>query len=1063
MPLQFQTVDVQFTKGQDTRTQNKLVTPGTWDTLINYSLSEDNTPQRRDGVRALVATGNGNGLATYSKQLLTVSKGVVSSVSLAGAASLNTSNNHRAGYVAVEKVEVMRDENTQFAMDCATSKALTCYVWVEVTGGGTVTGARVMLFDEVTGAQVLPPTVMVTSASAFCPRVVYANGVFFIFYMQGTSLFCRTILTSAPTVLNAAVALITSVNLPTTTSYDACAFGTGSTAMVSYPWGDGVTSVRTIRVGQLAGVPSIGLGPTNLITNAQLAFGNIRGIACAPYSDNTHAGTFVAGNGATAMSGMAGVVIDTTWAITAAAVQIDPATGATAGACHITACAYDPPSFGVSMFIAWDQESEWGVNSLNPLKTAVRDINLGGSLGPTSSMNSATFGAGVNLRGPQGPFIAGKAFVYDGVPYLPVFVGSTWNNLSAATANPRTANTQNTFFLYEYTGPSNEGLIPVAKALVGTFGFGSYFGSPPFVGTPCSVLSQSSRSFALLVGELSLLTLSGGVNLSLSGLVRLNLTPITTSPLARTQLGESTYFAGGDITAYDGVAVVEHGFSLFPEGIACTPGGAGTGTMTDGVHQVVAIYEWTDNAGQRHQSAPSLPVTVTVNSGGANTGSIAVQVPTLLMSQKVGIYIVCFVTTAAGLTLYRSLVGTGPVIGAVANSIAATNVTVTIQSSDAVLAGNELLYTQPLKGGTTLPNVSPGPCDFLWTAQNRLWFNKSDKPLWFGFSQEYVNNVGLQFAPDLEDSLPTESGGFVAGAALDEKVIIFGRYRIYAKYGSGPTSSGGFNNYSKPIDIQSDVGCSDPLSVLEAGPGGIIFKSSMGFHVLKRDLSVEYIGDGVAAYDAATVTSAVLMGDRKEARFTLNNGNVLVFSTLIGQWSVFKYGSLVTPTTAVDAVWWTTLGRYVWIALADGLNNDVSGILTDTIGANAETTVTTYARTAWLKLGTLEGFQRVRWLYITATSAGLGSNFSITTDYDDVYGGPNSETVTTNLDPIVFPAAAVDLRHKIVKQQKCKSIAFTFVDVQAATDQPGLAGIQALALEAGLKKGVNRLPAAQTV
>ena len=55
MALNFQTVDVKFTKGLDTKTQAKLVIPGKWQQLENCTLEDNGTPQRRDGSIALVA------------------------------------------------------------------------------------------------------------------------------------------------------------------------------------------------------------------------------------------------------------------------------------------------------------------------------------------------------------------------------------------------------------------------------------------------------------------------------------------------------------------------------------------------------------------------------------------------------------------------------------------------------------------------------------------------------------------------------------------------------------------------------------------------------------------------------------------------------------------------------------------------------------------------------------------------------------------------------------------------------------------------------------------------
>jgi len=1078
MALEFQTVPIAFTQGLDTQTQRKLVIPGKWDDLLNLTLSADNTPATRAGHSALIATANGNGLATYNQQLLTLSGGYVYSVSTA--AAIRVAAPGRAGYVDVSKEEIRRGTGMQDTPDCATGIGFTCYVWREKNASATVTGVSVMLVDEATGTQLLPATSMRTSASVFCPRVVFSADRFYIFYIDGTSLYCRIVFTATPTTVGAETALITSASLGAL-NFDAVEwFDDQPYAQVSYAWADGVTSVRTIVVGTLFAAPVISLGPTNLFTQAQLPVATLTGLAVCAYT--TSAGlsaTFATSTGAAAMCGLAGITVDNTLTIVTAATQIDNAVAATTSNVHVTACVND--NFGPGLQVFWDRESEWSTNALNPLRTVVVDTFVSGLVAPGDFASSATFGAGVTARGPQGPFIAGKAFNSNGTVFLPAFVASVYNSLSAATANPRNANTQNTFFVLEAPTSGVQTGVVVAKALYGSYGTATINGNAPAVSTPCSVVSPASGEYLQVATELTQLVLSGGINISPTGLVRLSLAPNFTHPTTRAQLGESTYLAGGQLASYDGAQVVEHGFPLFPEGIGLTAGGAGTGSMTDGVHQVVAIYEWVDNAGQRHQSAPSLPVSVTVNSGGANTGSIAVNVPTMLLSQKgTTLQVVAYCTTAAGLTFYRvTTSGTG--LGSISNSIAATTVTITITSSDANLLGNEPLYTQPNQAPTTLANVSPGAVEALAIIHNRLFYKKPDKPFWFGYSQQYINNVGLQFSTDLESAVPADSGGIVAIADLDEKVIVFCKNRPYVMYGQGPQPSGAFNNYSLPQVVESDVGCSDPLSVLKM-PMGIMFKSPKGWCMLGRDLSVKYMGEGVSRFDANTVTSAVLLSDEHECRFATTGtagsvaGTTLVYSYLVDQWSYFSQtnGDGYLP---IDAVWWPQAGggagRYVTISLASGLNQDTPGVYTDAPGASSGVSILTRCRTGWLHVAKLEGFQRVRKLYLTATTNTLPtSNLFIIVDYDDAYGAignagpsPGAYSFIVNLFTTFFASWSsgkpIDLRTKL-RRMKCKSVAFTFIEAAPASNAR-LTGFQALALEVGMKKGVNRLPAAQSV
>jgi hypothetical protein len=385
-----------------------------------------------------------------------------------------------------------------------------------------------------------------------------------------------------------------------------------------------------------------------------------------------------------------------------------------------------------------------------------------------------------------------------------------------------------------------------------------------------------------------------------------------------------------------------------------------------------------------------------------------------------------------------------------------------------------LLYTQPNQGGTTLPNLAPAPCSVLGVHQNRLWFDKADQPGQFGYSQQYVNNLGLQCNETLGGAVHSEAGAFRGFVALDEKIIILCARKPFVIYGTGPTAAGGFSSYSEPQEIPSDVGCSEARSILKM-PQGIIFKSQKGWYLLGRDLSVRYIGGGAAGYDANSVSSAVLLEDRQECRFTSITGTQLIYSYAVhsedgvGQWSTQTAHQDAGAYPIRDALWWPaggSSGYYVHITSTLGLNRDTPGAFADQPGNTGARGIVTTARTAFLRLGVLNGFQRVRWVNITMSAPTKpDSTFRVDVRFDEDYqgnfGGYNFSTV---LSTIGFTNGDVpyDLRHKL-RHQKCKSVAFIFTETPANEADVVLRGMEGLALEVGLKKSVNRLRAAQGV
>ncbi len=1057
--LDFQVVDVKFTRGLDTKTQPKLVIPAKWNQLNNLTLAADGTPRRRDGVATVVAAANGNGLATFNDQLLTINGSTVQSLSTAGATVNTVSGQY--GLVGITAKDVAfpavvtagtSANNTQDSPDCAYGAGLTCYVWLEPQ----LLSLGIQLVDEVTG-DVLQQTLMGNFAGRLCPRVVFSNDAFFVFYIQPNGgvneLRCRVIQTSAPTVLGAETVLLTSANL-VLTNFDAIGFGAiaGNTdsVTVAYVWGDGTTSVRTIRVSQAAGVPSVLSGPSNIFTNASAPFAQVTGVCVAAFNATT-AAVFMTSIAAGTMTGCAGRTIDNTGAAVSAALLIDANSGTAATPCHVTATV---SATGV-LQVFWDYQADIAATGLLNIRSGKMDSTGTLITAGAAFHGSASFRVNAaEASGPTGPWIFGKAFSVNTQVFLPVCIIQTYSALNANVA-PATSgdfiNTQNSLFILD----GATGAV-VGKALYGFMG-AVRAGTVPTVSTPSSTPSVSGGVVALLATRRTVLSIFNGVNNSATGLVRLSLLANSTVAPLKEQLGQTTYLAGGSLTGYTPGQLVEQGFPLFPEGVSVINTNAG-GAVTAGVHQVVAIYEWYDNSGRRHQSAPSLPVAVT----SVLNDHIVAIVPTLLLSQKSGVQLVLYATLAAGTSFYRAALAP--------NDTTVAKISISITSADATLAANELLYTQPDTAGTALPNIAPGPIGAFGTHQNRLFYAKADQPFQWGFSQQSIDSVGLQFSDELGGEMDATSGGIVGFASIDEKMIFLCARRPYVLFGSGPDSAGANSSYGIPQPLPSDVGCSDARSILVM-PNGVIFKSAKGWYQMGRDLVCRYIGAGVAQYDANAVSSAVLLADRQECRFASSSGTQLVYSYEIGdadgdgQWSTSTINAGASPYLVADAVWWPTGGYYASISLTQGLNKATAGVFLDSPGGNTAAAIVTTARTSFIHPGAIKAFQRVRRLFLTGTSPNAPtSTLNIAIDFDDAYGGaaPGAFNFSTVLTTITFVAGtSIDVRTKL-RRQKCDSVAFTFTDTPTVANPAGV-NFQALALEVGLKRGLSKLPAAQSI
>jgi hypothetical protein len=90
----------------------------------------------------------------------------------------------------------------------------------------------------------------------------------------------------------------------------------------------------------------------------------------------------------------------------------------------------------------------------------------------------------------------------------------------------------------------------------------------------------------------------------------------STKAVDRELIAQSLCFTGGQLFQYDGSDVVESGFNIFPSlnttfSQDTIGGGIGSyGLTPDPTVQIVGVYEWTDQNGQLHRSAPSDPLPI---------------------------------------------------------------------------------------------------------------------------------------------------------------------------------------------------------------------------------------------------------------------------------------------------------------------------------------------------------------------------------------------------------------------------------------------------------------------
>jgi hypothetical protein len=1039
--LDRQTIVMPFGQGVDTKTDPKQVVAGKLLELENGVFTTLKALRKRDGnvqldntVEGGGAITNGSGLATYGDELL-----LANGSELFSYVEGNDSWRSKGAFVSTQVGlnSVVRDGYTQSRPDAAVAdNGLRAFAWQDSSGSTTI---RYSIIDPATN-QTIVSSALLTS-TGIKPRVLCNGGTFLFYYydISSQTLKLAQLSSGSPTLTPLAVSITNSAggintldfNSP---NYDCAVVGlSGGPEYIVLCFGNstpGALGDTTVRVYsslsptvQFASQVQTG-ARSRAIAVFQVASGFVGDpafiVAYATDNDSAPYTTNIAYNGFRVVQSpspsIAGIVNDV---ITAGPFLSDDVR-------VITGCSTDLNVEGFELY--------WGGGSGPKTSRSVVDFNY---------VQSST----LNWRLGVIPF--SRVFAYNGVSYLPVVHNSTL---------------QSTYFVI--TGPGNI----VAKALPGTAGpapatYPGYTLTAPVLG---AVASIDADTFLVPCTETANLGGAGFV----SGTGVSSLTIDIDEPVhsfAHETLGNNLHFTGGFVQMYDGVNVVEHGFHLYPEDVTAT-GLTFGGSMDAGTYSYAVCYEWVDQQNNIHRSAPSTPVQVTIQvptpPAPANQGSALIIIPYLQLTDKTGdrgVQVVVYRTVANGTILYRLSSLTAPnqnVIGG------AFTFTYTDTANDSVLvsgttAARPEMYTQPIASLATgeltvVPNYPAPPAKLIQLHRNRLWVVDSTKQLQLWYSKEVTIDAPVEFNDGFVKQIDPRGGPITALATVDDKLLVFKKDHIFFIVGQGPTATDQNNDLSDAILITTDVGCIDPRSVVGT-PVGIMFQTAKGIYLIGRSLAVDYIGAPVEAYNSETVTSATLLNDKNQVRFTLGNGKTLVFDYFVSQWGVF------TGQYAFDTVIWQ--GASTMLRTNGRVLKETPGVWTD-----AGSSYALKATTSWLSFTNVQGFQRVRRAQI------LGQWYSahnlqvdVCVDFDDtvvqsVVVQPTTPSVFGGVSPYgsgTYGGTFQLYQWRIdLARQKTQAVKFTIQDLPTATAGEGMS-LSSIAFEVGAKKGLNKVPAGQ--
>ncbi len=386
--------------------------------------------------------------------------------------------------------------------------------------------------------------------------------------------------------------------------------------------------------------------------------------------------------------------------------------------------------------------------------------------------------------------------------------------------------------------------------------------------------------------------------------------------------GNSIYLTGGLLQYSDGRRIAEVGFLVRPS--LPTVATSGTGITATIGWRYVCVYEEVDSDGNWHVSglsSPSASTGVVSN----KTVTATTQPLTVTMRQRPA------GSNASGLRIafYRTLDGgVAPYyrVGTVVNNTGIATAAFVDTVTDAVLAANAKLYSQPGELGTAQDRRPPPGLNML-VSYNGMLVGASGSDVWY--SGQSVSGEGAWFNPIFQVPIPGD-GDITALWAQDGTLFVAKRHEVYAITGEAPSDSGSSGGLSLPRRLAVDVGCIEPRSPCVTA-FGTFFQSDRGIEILTRAQSVEWIGEPIqdsladfpivtsATVDPGSCTVLIECTHVEENGLVAGSGCTLIYDLSLQKWVSTDFrkngaGVNATPSQSACIINTSDGHRYAWLA-----------------------------------------------------------------------------------------------------------------------------------------------------
>jgi hypothetical protein len=1067
--VESQNIPVRLTAGLDTKDDPKSLQAKLL-YLQNASFQSPGQIQKRDGFSSLtqnvldgIATTSGTGIAAYQNEL--VSMDGLQLYSYSSEINKQVSKGELIP-VTLSTSAISRNIYAQTQPDYAyhSGSGLKCFVWTDTyVSGGTI---KYSIVDSVTDATIVN-NAHIDYDEPEIAKVMTVGNYFVIFYRKnaGGSKFLKYVAidVSTPSTLGSPVTLFSSAG---TVPYFDIVLNNGS-LYIAYTNDATHITLYSLDSSLVLSSSYVILTTLNVkvISLKQDSSNNIW-LAYANDSFELH---YLIIN-----SALNTIVLADTLAITSAYQIMNITQIVTANTSSIIYYEVLYPASYKSNYI----------NYINVLSS--------GSIGP-----SGTLSLGLGL--------ASKAFKYNSRNYmLAIYYGSAIPDLNSVNT---LVTIEPTYFLIDEVGAIIAKLAP------------SIAGPMYISGILPEVVSLSASNFGIAyLEEYNTTSINGVINFQ-TGVMSSGFEFNIPYPIQKLVMAGNLHLASGQLWMYDGQTVAEHGYHIYPENLssAGTASGGGIGpSLNAGTvineWQYAAVYEWADNKGQLHRSAPSLaliinigtttptPVTFTASSTANSsilstvssfTGLYVGQVltdstnPTNLTA---GTYIKTLDTV--GNRIILSLPATGTHAGDTYSTKDTMAISVRVPTLRQTLKTNVsiTLYRTVNNGSIFYRVTSPT----IVAAANGLTYN--DKTI------DYVTIVdklpdsvalGNEELYTTGGEVPNINAPAVSSISSFKNRAIFtspeNPYQIGYSKQVIPGSPVEFDSLEFVQNIDQQIGSITATKTIDDKL--IIFGPTSKWYIVGQGPTPSGTNNDfseatkIAGSSGCSNPASIIEIPIGLLYQDINKGIYLLDRSLVESYigadveayngisisSVQKFENqnkvIFTLSTGVNLVYDYYVGQWEIDPFASAaidstiFENDLTYIqsngliLQQTPGTFSDngSVIPIQLQTGWISVAGLEGFSRVKELQI------MGTYFSPHTLTVDFYTDFNSVAVQTVSIPVLSDPGLYQFRI-ILQRQKCESIMIKITETQSGSPGRGFS-LSSLAFRVGVKKGMNKLPA----